>query len=182
MLNFHNERTDSIMLCQNCGRNEANTHIKQVLNGEMVESHLCSDCANHLGYTDIFSGFGFNISGFFSGLLSDMIPANTLGNIKRCEKCGCSFDDIVREGKVGCAECYKTFYDRLEPSIQRIHGKIKYSGKAAANAPRKEREESPEEKIAKLKEQMSEAVEKQEFEQAAKLRDEIRALEGEING
>ncbi|MBO4342853.1 MAG: UvrB/UvrC motif-containing protein, partial [Clostridia bacterium] len=47
---------------------------------------------------------------------------------------------------------------------------------------RKEREESPEEKIAKLKEQMSEAVEKQEFEQAAKLRDEIRALEGEING
>ena len=170
------------MICQNCGKREANTHIKQIINGDMAESHLCSDCARHLGYSDMFSGFDLDLADFFGGLLGDMMSPARLSSGKRCPKCGASFDDIVREGKVGCSQCYEEFYEKLRPSIQRIHGKIKYSGKAAANAPRKEREESPEEKIAKLKEQMSEAVEKQEFEQAAKLRDEIRALEGEING
>ena len=84
------------MLCQNCERNEATTHIKQIVNGDMTESHLCSACANHLGYTDMFSGFDLNISEFFSGLLGDMLPTLMPGTVKRCEKCGCSFDDIVR--------------------------------------------------------------------------------------
>ena len=53
------------MLCQNCGKNEATTHIKQVINGDTAERHLCSECAEHLGYGDAFSGFGFNISGLF---------------------------------------------------------------------------------------------------------------------
>ena len=53
------------MLCQNCGKNEAVTHIKQIINGEMDEAHLCRDCARHLGYDDIFSGFDFDFGGFF---------------------------------------------------------------------------------------------------------------------
>lgn len=169
------------MLCQNCGKNEANTHIKQIINGDMAESHLCSECASHLGYSDMFSGFGMDLSGFFGGLLSDMLPTHALGSIKRCEKCGCSFEDIVREGKVGCAECYTTFYDKLQPSIQRIHGKIKHSGKVSRTVTEEKPVETTEEKIAKLKLQMDEAVQKQEFEQAAKIRDEIKALEGGSN-
>ena len=125
------------MLCQNCGKNEATTHIKQIINGDMAESHLCSDCAAHLGYSDMFSGFGLNLSGLFSGLLGDMMP-----------------------------------------SIQRIHGKIKHSGKVTNAAPVEPREETTEEKIEKLKAAMNEAVAKQEFENAAKIRDEIKALEG----
>ena len=50
------------MLCQNCGKNEATTHIKQVINGDTAERHLCSDCAEHLGYGDAFSGFGFAVA------------------------------------------------------------------------------------------------------------------------
>ena len=53
------------MLCQNCGKNEATTHIKQVINGDTAERHLCSDCAEHLGYGDAFSGFGFDVAGLF---------------------------------------------------------------------------------------------------------------------
>ena len=41
------------MLCQNCGKNEATTHIKQVINGDTAERHLCSECAEHLGYGDV---------------------------------------------------------------------------------------------------------------------------------
>ena len=53
------------MLCQNCGKNEATTHIKQVINGDTAERHLCSECAEHLGYGDAFSGFGFDVAGLF---------------------------------------------------------------------------------------------------------------------
>lgn len=48
------------MLCQNCGKNEATTHIKRIVNGEPSELHLCTACAEHLGYADVFSGIGFN--------------------------------------------------------------------------------------------------------------------------
>ncbi len=166
------------MLCQNCGKNEATTHIKQIINGDMAESHLCSDCASHLGYSDMFSGFGLNLSGLFGGLLGDMMPSISAGKSPRCPKCGTSFEEIVRNGKVGCADCYRTFYDKLLPSIQRIHGKIKHSGKVTNSAPVESREETNEEKIEKLKIAMNEAVAKQEFENAAKIRDEIKALEG----
>lgn len=166
------------MLCQNCGKNEATTHIKQIINGDMAESHLCSDCASHLGYSDVFSGFGLNLSGLFGGLLGDMMPSISAGKSPRCPKCGTSFEEIVRSGKVGCADCYRTFYDKLLPSIQRIHGKIKHSGKVTNSAPVESKEETAEEKIEKLKIAMNEAVAKQEFETAAKIRDEIKALEG----
>jgi protein arginine kinase activator len=171
------------MLCQNCGKNEATTHIKQIVNGEMSESHLCGDCAEHLGYNDMFSGLGFNYSGIFGGLLGDVLPSLSVGNVKRCEKCGCSFDDIVREGKVGCAECYKTFYDRLLPSIHRIHGKIQHNGKISQPPAETAPVRTAVSRIEKLRQKMNEAVSAQEFEQAAKLRDEIKALErGEENG
>ena len=166
------------MLCQNCGKSEANTHIKQIINGEMAESHLCSECAAHLGYNDMFSGFGLNLGELFGGFLGDMIPTLAPGNVARCEKCGSSFDDIVRNGKVGCAECYRTFYDKLLPSIQRLHGKIKHSGKTSKGVDTGEKIETKEEKIEKLKIAMNVAVAAQEFENAAKIRDEIKALEG----
>lgn len=166
------------MLCQNCGKNEATTHIKQIINGDMAESHLCSECASHLGYSDMFSGFGLNLSELFGGFLGDTKPSISSGKTPRCPKCGSSFDEIVHSGKVGCADCYRTFYDRLLPSIQRIHGKIKHSGKTAVSSPVQPKIETTAEKIEKLKAAMNDAVSKQEFETAAKIRDEIKALEG----
>lgn len=167
------------MLCQNCGKNEANTHIKQIINGDTAESHLCSECANHLGYSDIFSGFDFSLSDFFGGFLSDALPGHRLGDVKRCEKCGASFNDIIRDGRVGCANCYTTFYDRLKPSLQRIHGKTRHAGKISRNTAATPKEETAEEKATKLQAAMDEAVAAQNFEEAAKIRDELKALKGE---
>ena len=116
------------MLCQNCGKNEATTHIKQVINGDTAERHLCSECAEHLGYGDAFSGFSFDVAGLFGNFFGDAV--HSLGaprKVVRCPKCGSSFNDIVREGRVGCAECYKVFYNELKPSLQRIHGQIHHS-------------------------------------------------------
>ena len=170
------------MLCQKCGKHEATTHIKQVINGEFEEIYLCSDCARKSGYTDSFSGFGFDLSSFFPSFFSQPKAAIESGKVERCPKCGTSFREIVKSGKIGCADCYEKFYDLLVPSIRRIHGKTQHNGKVIDFAEKQTNIETLEEKIEKLKGKLSMAVEKQEFEEAAQLRDEIKALESEANG
>ncbi len=167
------------MLCQNCGKNEATTHIRRVVNGDTTQTHLCAECANHLGYGDMFSGFGLNLDDFFGGFLGDTVQKLASPAEQKCPKCGNTFSDIVRSGKVGCGQCYEIFYDKLLPSIQRIHGRIKHSGKQSPgiDTVAESVEENKVDPVAKLKEELAAAIENQEFEQAAVIRDKIRELE-----
>lgn len=169
------------MLCQKCGKHEATTHIKQVINGEFTQMYLCSCCAEKYGYTDSFSGFGFDLSNFFGSFFSQPKYSLESKQTARCPKCGTSFREIVKSGKIGCADCYENFYDLLIPSIQRIHGKTQHNGKTIDVIPHEKKEESVEEKIQKLKSRLQKSIEEQEFEVAAQLRDEIKALESEAN-
>lgn len=163
------------MVCQNCERSEATTHIKRVVNGDTAETHLCTDCAAHLGYGDFFSGFGLNLGELFGGILENGLPETKSAKIIRCSKCGCSFEDIVRDGKLGCAQCYTTFYDKLLPSLQRIHGRIEHNGKFSRIAGESTKKKS---RLEQLREDLNTAIEEQNFEQAAKFRDEIKGMEG----
>ncbi len=169
------------MLCQNCKKNEATTHIKRVINGEATQSHLCSACAQSLGYNNFFDDFSFNLPSLFSGFFDDSMPSLAESRLERCEMCGCSFDDIIKSGSVGCANCYEKFYSKLLPSIQRIHGKVKHAGLVPQNTadPAVPKEKTAEEKIADMQNEMSKAIEEQNFERAAILRDEIKKLKGE---
>lgn len=164
------------MLCQNCGKYEATTHVKRIINGETAEAHLCSDCARALGYNDVFSGF----SGSFSDLLGSFFGDNTVGALStravRCEKCGNTFNDIVNSGKLGCADCYKTFYDKLLPSLQRLHGKTRHEGKVPVMGAEVNAQQNKISELAQLEEELKNAVEVQDFEKAAKLRDKINEL------
>lgn len=167
------------MLCQNCGKNEATTHIKRVVNGDTTQTHLCAECAQALGYGDMFSGFGLNLDDFFGGFLGDTVQKLASPVEQRCSKCGNTFSDIVRSGKVGCSECYKTFYDKLLPSIQRIHGRIKHNGKQVSSieTTASQVEQVKKDPVEELKKELATAIENQEFEQAAVIRDKIRELE-----
>lgn len=167
------------MICQNCGKNEANTHIKRIINGETTELHLCQKCAKHLGYGNFFSSF-------FSSFLSELPPMLVQDNEERCPGCNSSFEEIASSGMLGCEECYYTFSEQLTPSISRIHGKNKHIGKKGffkrnrKDADMKNNDSVKEEKadvIAKYKKELEEAVSKQEFEQAAVLRDKIKEIE-----
>lgn len=169
------------MLCQNCSKREATTHIKRVVNGEATETHLCPECAQSLGYNGLFNNFSLSIPNIFSSFFGDSSFALAGSRSERCEKCGCSFDDIVRTGMVGCADCYEKFYDRLLPSIQRIHGRAKHAGKTPPQSTEKKtvKEKTTEEKIADLEADMKKAIEMQNFEQAAVIRDELKKLKGD---
>jgi protein arginine kinase activator len=157
------------MKCQACGVREATTHIQSNINGAVSERHLCASCAAaddmvSLKLPDVFQ----SLFGVFPHHLS------AAGARKRCPKCALSFDEIAKMGKVGCAECYRTFFDELASTIQRIHGRVLHG----ESTPAPVREESCDEKITKRKAALQEAIQAQDFETAAKLRDEIRALEG----
>ena len=161
------------MLCQNCQKNEAHMHMKRIINGSATEVHLCSDCARSLGYGDSFSGFGLGFSDLFSDLLGRGEKALS-GNALRCSLCGKSFEDIVESGRVGCAECYTTFYDKLLPTLRKIHGKTTHQGKAPVAS--ESFSNNIENRVEELKANLKIAVEKEDFETAMKLRDEINAI------
>lgn len=165
------------MLCQSCGKNQANTHIKRIINGELTEYMLCEKCAAKMGYSNIFEGFGLGFD--FDNLLGSFFANNEpklmpLVN-KRCDFCGASFEDISSTGKVGCAKCYDVFFEQLMPSIKRLHGNIKHSGKCASAATLSE-ENSIKNQIQALNERMKVAISEQNFEEAAKIRDELKVL------
>lgn len=169
------------MLCQSCQKNTATTRIKSIINGELTEYALCPDCAKKLGYSNFFNDFtGLGLGSLLGSFFGTESP---VPQIMRCEKCGSSFEEISRSGKVGCAVCYKTFRDRLLPSIQRIHGTAHHQGKrpgTMAIQVVKKPEITAQPKLSPLEEKkqaMQKAIEAQDFEQAAVLRDEIRAME-----
>ena len=83
------------MLCQNCGKYEATTHVKRIINGESAEAHLCQDCAKALGYNDVFGGFGNTFAELLGSFFGEPQTATISSRTIRCEKCGNSFQDIV---------------------------------------------------------------------------------------
>lgn len=158
------------MICQNCNKNEANMHMKRIINGRAAEVHLCSDCARSLGYGEAFSGFGLGLG----ELLGELLAKGEGSGEKslRCPVCGKSFDEIASDGKMGCAECYSAFYDKLLPSLRRIHGKATYVG----TKPQGDNNISSRKRLEKLRGELAAAVEAQNFELAAQLRDEINLI------
>ena len=165
------------MLCQNCQHADATTHLKRITNGEYTEIHLCAECAAALGVTDVFPGFG----GVFGNLLGAAFsPADVkrAGNrALRCEICGFTFEDIARTGKPGCPNCYRVFGEKLRPSLQKLHGRSAVHTGRIPNAAGEET--MREHNLSQLKAKLNKAIDEQNFEQAAQLRDEIRRLSAE---
>ncbi len=169
------------MKCQKCGANNANTHVKTIINGEFKEYDLCSDCAGKMGYTNVFADMENEFSSFLGSFFGNVLPART--EATRCEFCGSTYPEIAKSGHVGCAKCYEVFADRLYPSIRRIHGNTTHCGKnsKAANEQKqnlqKPTELSKEEKIKQLQSELDTAIKEQNFELAAELRDKIKGME-----
>ena len=165
------------MLCQNCKRNDAGVHLKRIVGGESAEIHLCSVCAAALGVRDAVTGF--SPFGDMLGNLSGTGNMRSANRVLRCETCGFSFEDIARTGLPGCPDCYRAFTVKLRPTIGKIHGRAVFKGKTP------EKYDSPKvngSEIAVLREQLQKAVEAEDYETAALLRDRIRQLQkGEDN-
>lgn len=164
------------MLCQKCGKNQATTYYQQTINGKTTAVQLCSSCASQMGI-EMFGSSAIN--NMFSEFLTNTFNAPSLGTDKVCDRCHTSLNEIMNSGKVGCDECYQAFNRELLPSIENIHGKSQHIGKISVSADSKWRKRA---QIEQLKADLDQAVQNQEFENAAELRDKIKALEKEMEG
>ena len=166
------------MKCTHCNEREANTHIKRIINGRKEEMHLCEECARELGVMEEFSFEPFTMDSLFGNLLGAGAKAfNSLSGVDRCTYCGTTFNDIVNTGRVGCAHCYDKFERKLEPSIEKLHGRAKHIGKNVSYTEEKnETEKESVSELDKLKADLKLAIQEQRFEDAAVLRDKINAL------
>ena len=84
------------MLCQNCQRADATTHLKRITNGEYTEIHLCAECAAALGVTDVFPGFGSAFGDLLGAAFSTTDMKRVGNRVLRCETCGFTFDGLLR--------------------------------------------------------------------------------------
>lgn len=162
------------MLCEKCGKNNATTHIRTVVNGVITEKNLCGYCAASEGYGDMeYNG----LTQMLSSMFGDVLSLNSSHNDIHCECCGTTFSDIAESGKVGCPQCYTTFYNELLPYLKRVHGSTKHIGKIPNRAPLTVKND--EETVDGLRSKLNQLVREEKYEEAAVVRDKIKKLEGE---
>ncbi len=162
------------MLCEKCGKNNATTHIRSVVNGVVTEKNLCGYCAASEGYTNLQNN---SLAQMLSSMFGDVLAVNSKAAAVRCSCCNATFSDIAESGKVGCPECYKTFYNELLPYLKRVHGSTKHAGKIPNRAPLAVT--VSEDTVESLRLKLNQLVREENYEEAAVIRDKIKKLEGE---
>jgi protein arginine kinase activator len=177
------------MLCDKCKKNEAKLYYTEIINGEKKEQHLCEECA--LEYTSFSMGSGmFNKEMTLGNLLSSILgnyqaPGSLHGTEQTekepsCKSCGMTYSEFLKESRFGCAECYESFKKVLEKSLKNIQGSDTHNGKRPKGFETKTEKLVKElSEIDKLSIKLQDAVEKEEFEEAARIRDRIRQLKKE---
>ena len=165
------------MLCDQCLKNAATVHMTTFVNGQVKTVHLCSQCAAQKKGTMAIPWFSFN--DFFSAFYDEEEGSDVV-----CEGCGTTLANFTKEGRLGCARCYKTFESSLMPILKSIHMNTRHTGKRPGEAvvvePGREAALSEvEQRKEQLKKKLREAVAVENYEEAARLRDEIALLEKE---
>ncbi|MBD3349827.1 MAG: hypothetical protein GF400_11630 [Candidatus Eisenbacteria bacterium] len=164
------------MICAECGEREAAITYTEVRDGELCALRLCEECARRRGVGEGLSSFAGPLVSILMGLLEESLaPARAGGGRSAdCPQCGLSYSEFRRSGRLGCPACYESFEGELEPLLRRVHGATTHVGEhppELCGAASRRRE------LAGLRSELARAVEREEYERAAELRDEIRARE-----
>lgn len=163
------------MICQVCGKNPATVNVTEIHDNKMSELHVCDRCAEEKGLRA--STQKFDIGEVLSSMVDTMTSSDEerVGKIQ-CPRCGLLYSAFRETGRLGCAECYNAFQFQLRPLLRRIHGDTRHRGKVPTrdgDGIQRSRQ------LQRLADELQRAVEREEFEHAAAIRDEIKRLETE---
>ena len=177
------------MLCNRCQKRDAKILYTEIINGVKKEQHLCEECATD--YTSFqmekpLMNSELTLGDLLSTLLDNYTTADkkTPGEsapVLTCSNCGTTYEEFTQKGRFGCAQCYRSFHDPLGKTMKSIQGAEVHTGKrpkgfvTATSEP--VRMDIPE--TEKLSMRLQEAIEKEEFEEAARLRDLIKQMRKE---
>src|SRR5881296_1937004 len=157
------------MLCCICKEKEATVHLTQIAADKMQKVDLCEECAKTKGGND---PTGFSMADLLLGLgASQEIEQAGGGAALKCARCVLTQADFKKAGRLGCPECYKTFNDPLEGLLKTMHKGVRHVGKVPESL-KQSRDLS--DRLKLLQKKLSKAIEDEDFEEAAILRDEIK--------
>lgn len=155
------------MLCEKCRHNKATIHYTQIVNEKIFEYHLCEKCAKDENISSQLNDFD---------IFSMLSPKKQENKNLSCPYCETSLAQFKRSSMVGCSKCYEVFSPFIDPMLKQLHGTDMHPKKTYDS-----KKESQSKSILSLKSQLKKAVENEEYEKAASLRDEIKKLEGGEN-
>lgn len=176
------------MLCERCQNREANVHVTKIINGDKTEQHLCEQCAAETGELEMATSMfapAFNWSGFLANILDPQVFALPTGGMNglpdiTCLNCGQTYENFRQMGQFGCSECYDTFSGNLDSLLNRIQGgATRHVGKIPGHAGQGLKQKQ---QLDRLRVDLRQAIQNEEYERAAELRDRIHALEKELEG
>jgi protein arginine kinase activator len=153
--------------CQKCP-NPATLHITEVLGeNQFEELHLCEQCASKYLVEPQKKMAG-------KGLPEAREGDESLFNQNECPQCGIKFVEFRNTGRLGCPHDYQAFREELLPLLENIHGEVRHNGKVPRRLPQNKEVQS---ELIQLRNRLKQAVTKEDYEQAAKIRDSIKRLE-----
>ncbi len=154
------------MLCDKCKKNNATVHTSYNINGEVFESHLCSECAKQSDFKPFSS-----LDSFFSDITSSFYdPVSEIRGELSCDNCGTTLSDFKNTGKVGCQECYKVFKKYVDQVIGSVQYGEVHTGKCI------EELDSHDRKVVELQLKLKRAVEEENYELASEIKKELLKL------
>ena len=166
------------MQCERCKKTDATIHLTEIIKDVKSEVHLCEGCARDIGLNSKLSNYSLSVPEMLSFLeVRDVEESEESG---ACKTCGTSFVQYMKEGKLGCSDCYEALASSLASVIKGYHGNKKHIGKIPLNYEEKsfQKEEifkrrSREVSLQELRVELERAIDDERYEEAANLRDKI---------
>ncbi len=169
------------MLCQKCQKRTATIHITKIINNKKTEKHLCEVCAHESEEMDFSLEPTFSFHQLLAGLLGGEGIFSQAGDTgtaapcteMKCKSCHLTYSQFRQIGRLGCSQCYETFASPLKPFLRRIHGSYLHNGKVPVRTGGALRFKK---KKQHLREELQKKISAEAFEEAARIRDELRQM------
>jgi protein arginine kinase activator len=161
------------MKCEICGLRDAVIHIRQIQRASVNELHICEECAQEKGLVKEEDS-EISISNLLSGLIENREPAGAEGVTTACPQCGMMASEFRKRGKFGCAGCFEAFQKEVRSILSQMAGRTHHIGKLPKGMTVLTRTESDRESLSS---ELRDAIEREDYEAAAVIRDRIRELD-----
>ena len=161
--------------CNHCNKPKT-VHVTEIKNGKKLEKHLCKDCPL------VNDGLGAKAHQPINELLSNFVLAHSgvaKQQSKSCDVCGMTWSKFKQSGLLGCESDYALFEDELTPLLKRAHeGATHHVGKVPARRGQEGAVRKKRPSVVRLRKELQRAVDAEDYEAAARLRDQIKTAEG----
>jgi len=174
------------MLCEECGERDAVLTVSVLADGGRTTRHLCRECMVRLNPAMNAGNFRNLLSSLMTAIAGNRPEPQAQAEEEKpsippeedisCPRCGMSLSRFMAGGHLGCAGCYDTFRTQLQPMLLQIHGRTQHAGRRPLDSRTEQSARNRREQLTQL---MQQAVAVEDFETAAQLRDQLRAMAAE---